>query len=370
MGHGVRELAPPPAHEIERIGCLMLNGVGDILCCLPALQALKDLYPRARLCAIVRPHLAGLVVSNPAVDAILPFGSGSIRRRVAFLRALRRERFDLWVDLHTPTFNTVTSQTRHLVRNALLMRCSGARYRRAYAAGPLPGGLTHPLEVPSDARLRETNVVELTLALAWPRAGCRYEKRFPTGDAHVAWARSALPDSPARRIGLYFGTRQPAKAWPEAASDRLLQLILASLPETDLVLIGDRSDVDRAARLVGKLDETARRRVLDFTGKSTFGQTAALIARLDAMVSTDSGPMHIADALGVPIVALFSAHNYPGIWAPTNGKSVVIHHEIECGPCLLAVCPVGNRCMNRITPEEVFAALAGKLAHHRSAPQP
>jgi len=360
---------PPPDFEIGRIGCLMLNGVGDIVCCLPALAALKDRYPRARLIAIVRPHLVGLVQSNPAVDGILPFGSSSLGARFAFLHAVRRERFDLWVDLHTPTFNTVTSQTRHLLRNALLMRWSGARFRRAYAAGPLRPWLTHSVAVPSEARLREASVVELTLALAWPRADRSYEKRFPVTAIDAAWAGVALPDSCMRRIGLYFGTRQPAKGWSESASVRLAQMIVSSIPETEIVLIGDRSDAPRAARLIAGLNNAGQRRAHNFTGKSTFGQTAALIARLDAIVSTDSGPMHIADALGVPIVALFSSHNYPRIWAPLNNRSVVIHHEIECGPCLLAVCPVGNRCMERITPEEVLAALVGRL-ERRAGRQP
>ena len=99
----------------------------------------------------------------------------------------------------------------------------------------------------------------------------------------------------------------------------------------------------------------------DFTGRASLGRTAALLSRCDAMVSSDSGPMHIADAMDVPIVALFSTHNYPTIWRPVNGKSVVIYHEIDCGPCWLAACPVGNRCMRNITPQEVFEALAQRL---------
>jgi len=306
-------------------------------------------------------HLRDLVADNPSVDKVVAFGQGSIAKRLAFLRDMRRCRFDLWVDLHTPTFNTMTGNRRHFVRNAWLMRLSGARYRRAYAVPQLAGRLTHPLPVPDDARLRAENVVPLSLALAWPRAGRAYPKRLYFSGAARDWARAALPDAATPRIALFFGSRQPAKLWPREHCARLVDLVLERLPKSELVLVGDRTDVELASALRAGLDPARARRVHDFTGRASFGQTAALIARCQAMVSSDSGAMHIGDAVGVPMVALFSAHNYPGIWSPVNGRAIVIHHEIECGPCFLATCPVGNRCMANITPDEVFEALVQRL---------
>jgi heptosyltransferase-2 len=326
----------------------------------PALEALKERYPGARLAMMIRPHLRELVDRNPAVDEVIAFGQGSIGRRLAFLREVRRRRFDLWVDLHTPTFNTVTSNRRNFARNALLMRLSGARFRRGYAVPELARHLTHPLPVPAQARLRVENVVALTLALAWPRTDRPYPKRFAIAAEERAWAQQALPDD-GLRVALFFGTRQPANAWPRAHCARLVELILERMPEAELVLIGDATDVALATALRGRLETSRAQRLRDFTGRATFGQTAALLARCDAMVSSDSGPMHIGDAVGVPMVALFSAHNYPGVWSPINGRAVVIHHEIECGPCLLATCPVGNRCMANITPDEVLEALVQRL---------
>jgi heptosyltransferase-2 len=352
---------PPPAAEVHRIGCLMLNGVGDILCCLPALDALKERYPQARVVAIVRPHLADLVRTHPSVDEVLGFGYRSLRERLAFFRALRRARFDLWVDLHTPTFNTVTSNARHFIRNALLLLWSGARYGRAYASPPLGPLLTHPLPHPPREALTGLNIVELTLPLGWPLEGRRYEKRMGMTDADRRWAEQALPGA-TRRIGLYFGTRQPAKLWPEAAMVRFAAMVLQRWPEAEAVLIGDATDVERARVLRESLPPGLRARVRDLTGGASFCQTAAALARCDAVVSSDSGPMHIADAVGVPMVAIFSSHNYPKVWAPMNARAVVIHHDIECGPCWKAECPVGNRCMANITPEEVLEALAQKLA--------
>lgn len=353
--------APPPAGAVNTIGCLMLNGVGDIVCVTPALDALRDRFPGARISVMVRPHLADLVRDLPAVSEVIPFGSGGLTQRLAFLRTIRRRRFDLWIDFHTPTFNTVGSNTRHFVRNAFLMRWSGARFRRAYASKPLARHLTHPLPVPSREALQDLNVVRLTLALGWPEPDRIYPKRLAVTPEDRAWARSALASMPVPRVGLFFGTRQPANVWPESSAIDLARRLLERRPPVSLALIGDRTDVDRAARLRTALARAERARVADFTGCVSFGQTAALLEQLQVLVSSDSGPMHIADAMGVPIVALFSTHNYPGIWAPVNGRSVVIYHEIDCGPCWLAACPVGNRCMANITPAEVYAAVDQKL---------
>jgi heptosyltransferase-2 len=105
--------------------------------------------------------------------------------------------------------------------------------------------------------------------------------------------------------------------------------------------------------------------VRDFTGRTSLAQTGALLSRCAAIVATNSGGMHIADATDIPIVALFSMHNHPGVWNPVNGKSIVLHHEIACGPCFRSVCPVGNACMASITPEEALEALLAVLPSQR-----
>jgi ADP-heptose:LPS heptosyltransferase len=358
----VSAAAPPPAGDVRTIGGLMLNGVGDIVCVTPALEALKARYPGARITMMVRPHLRELVDGLPTVHDVIPFGNRGLGDRIAFLREIRRRRFDLWVDFHTPTFNTVHSNTRHFLRNAFLMRWAAPRYRRAYASKPLAHHLTHPLAVPSDDALKGLNVARLSLDLAWPEPGAPLTKRFPLTEADRTWAREALAPFPAPRVGLYFGTRQPAKSWPEAASDELVRRLLARVPAVSLVVVGDASDAERAARLVAALPAPDRARVADLTGRTGFARTAALLAAVDVVVSSDSGPMHIADAVGVPMVAIFSTHNHPGVWSPVNPRSIMIYHEIECGPCFLPVCPVGNRCMKNITPDEVYDALERKLA--------
>jgi heptosyltransferase-2 len=103
---------------------------------------------------------------------------------------------------------------------------------------------------------------------------------------------------------------------------------------------------------VGK---TARHRLIDIAGKTNLDEAITLIARCDLFISNDSGLMHIAGALGRPTIALFGSTN-PAATSPAGEKSVVIHHECDCSPCLRQVCPTDFRCMTMIGVDEVYAA--------------
>lgn len=347
----------PPENEVRSIACLMINGIGDIMCVTPTLTALRQRYPNAHVTLIIRQHLRGLVEGSRDVDALLFYETARPWDRLAFFWRTRRRRFDLWVDLHVPTFNTVSSNERDFFRNAMLMRMAGARYRVAYAVPQLLPYLTHPVAVPNSADLRRLNIVDTTLALAAPQPGQRYRKYIPISRADRKWAEDALPDAQELRFALFFGSRQSADLWPTERIADFLQLLVQAWPQAELVLIGGEHEAEFADKMNAWLPEAARSLLRNFIGKASFSQTAALLARCNAMVSTDSGPMHIADAVGIPIVALFSSKNHHEIWRPVDSRAIVINHAVECGPCFAADCRFDNKCMKLIEPTEVLAAL-------------
>ncbi|MEW6676500.1 MAG: glycosyltransferase family 9 protein [Pseudomonadota bacterium] len=357
----------PSASQVHKIVCLMINGIGDILCTTPALAALKRHYPKAQLTVIVRPHLSGLLEGHPMVDRVLPYEVGSRWRRLAYLGRLRREGFDLWVDLHMPTFNTVSSNHRDFMRNALLMMATGARHRLAYASPVLRPFLTHPVPLPSEAALREDNICDVTVDLVDPALRRHHGKFVAISAADRAWAAEALPATDAPRFALFFGSRQPASLWPDARIIEFLESLAQARPQAEWVLIGGPFEAALVKRLQERWEKLAPARIHDFIDRATYGQSAALLERCTAYIGTDSGPMHLADAVGIPIVALFSAKNHPAIWQPISRHSTVLAHVVDCGPCFRADCPNDNHCMALISAEEVLAALDRTLA---SLPRP
>lgn len=347
----------PAPSEIRKIACLMINGIGDIICVTPALEALKTSYPDSEISVIVRPHLHDLIAGNPYVSRVLAYEVGATWKRLAYLLKLRREKFDLWVDLHAPTFNTMSSNRRDFLRNSLLMRASGARYRLAYALPALVPHLTHAATIPDDATLKSENIVDTTVALIDRAARGRYRKRVPTSDADRRWAANLLPPTQVPRLALFFGSRQAADLWPEAHILEFVAILSRRLPNAEIVLIGGEHETGLARRLEAALAGRTQSRLLNLIGVASFGQTAAALERCHAFVGTDSGATHIADAVGLPIVALFSSKNYPAIWQPVSAGAIVLNHPVDCGPCFKADCPIGNKCMQLVTPQEVLDAL-------------
>ncbi len=350
---------PPPA-EIRSIVCLMLGEIGDLVVVLPTIEALRERYPDARVTLIIRGFLADLVRADPRIDELFLLRAKTPVAKVAFVARLALRRWDMWVDLHTPTFNTVSSNGDVFRRNARLMKAAGCRFRLGFAMPETARYLTHARPSPGPATLAQENIVETTARLV---GGASRPKRMFVPAADHAEATRLLVErnaANAASIALFFGAKQDAKVWPYENVARFIALLAGALPGLNLLLVGGPAEAALFRRLAG--DEALARpaRLINLIGASSLGVTMALLSRCRAAVMTDSGPMHIADALGIPLVALFSAHNHP-VWHPTAPRSVVLRELVECGPCFKATCPKENLCMSRITPEAVLHRLLPML---------
>jgi len=269
------ERSLPPEQDVRKIACLMINGIGDILVVTPVFQALKDRYPNARITVLIRPHLKGLLEGNPYVDDLIFYDTQDAQwRRIIFMWQIFRRGFDLWVDLHVPTFNTVSSNERDFLRNSLLMRISRARYRIGYAVPQLAPHLTHPLPVPDADKLTTVNIVDTTLALVAPKQGKRYNKFMPVTAADREWAEVALPGSTALRVGLFFGSRQSADIWPDESIEQFTRLLCQHFPDVELVLIGNEHERRLTDKLLDVLPQFSNNNVHNSVCQASLEQTA------------------------------------------------------------------------------------------------
>jgi heptosyltransferase-2 len=180
---------------------------------------------------------------------------------------------------------------------------------------------------------------------------------FPLDEEEIAWASAFLSD-----LGLsledtlvilnpggYYGS---AKRWPPAGFATLAAR-LQSDKRAQIAIVGTTQDGPLAESISKGLSAP----IVDLTGRTSLRQLAAVISRADLMVTNDSGPMHLANALQVPVVALFGPTD-PRVTAPFQEPSTWLHHQAPCWPCSYRVCPFDHRCMMSLEPDEVYEACA------------
>jgi heptosyltransferase-2 len=187
--------------------------------------------------------------------------------------------------------------------------------------------------------------------------------RIRPGEASQSRADSLLGTSAGRRlVGIAPGAAYgEAKQWPTHRMAALAARLIAE-HDVSVVVVGAAHDREAARAIESWLRlhaPDAAARLIDLTGRTSVGALIGLIARMTAFISNDSGAMHVAAAVGRPVVAVFG---------PTDerrtrplGDAAVISAPVFCRPCLLRECPIDHRCMTRVTVEAVYDAVAARL---------
>ncbi len=342
-----------PAEGIERVLIRGTNWIGDVVMTLPAVAAIRRTWPRARISVLAKPWVAEVYRISPDVDEIIPFAEpgshAGIPGKWRLASELREYRFDCAILL------------QNAIEAAILARLAGIPLRAGYNSdgrGPL---LTH--SVRRTPEIRQVHQIDYYLAMVGAlgcAAGGR-DVRLRPGQDYDETAKSLLGrfgiTGKGPLIGIAPGAAYgPAKKWfPErfaAVADRLIDLTGGQA-----ILFGSAGDRESTAAV----EKNARHRFIDIAGKTDLKEAMALIARCALFLSNDSGLMHVAGALGIPTIAIFGSTN-PATTSPVGVKSVVIHHDLECSPCLKPVCPTDFRCMEMIGVDEVYAAARNLLS--------
>ena len=325
--------------SIERLLVRAPNWLGDVVLSLGAVRDLRRNFPEARLEVLARPAVADLYAAVAEVDGVRP--SAGLRADVAALHGA----FDAAVVLP----NSFAA--------ALAVRAASVPERWGYATdgrGPL---LTRRARVPPQVRGR-SQVYYYRAMLAGVGLSV---SASPDVSLHCpqAWAErgAAVLGAPAPWIGLnpgaFFGA---AKRWtPEryaAAAD-----LLARREGARIAVLGGAAERPLGVAIAAAMQSPAR--VL--CGETTLPDLVGVLSRLRLLVTNDSGPMHVAAALGVPLVAVFG----PTDWretAPAGGPHRLVREPVPCSPCLLRECPIDHRCMRRVTVDRVVGEARALLA--------
>jgi len=321
------------------------NWLGDLVMTAPSVSAIRAHWPQAAIDLAVPAAFASIVpVLCPGVEA-LPLEGG--RRG---LRALRRHaariaegRYDLAV-LFTHSFGT-----------ALTMRAAGVPERWGYRRDGRSLLLTRAVRPSRVRRATPQHADEyaaLVEALGVPRPALSVHAEVSLemrAEAHAVLRAEGWDGAAPLLVcapGAAYGT---AKQWPPESVGQVASEWLTH--GGCVALVG--ADADRSAADAVRAATSAP--VIDLTGRSSLLMLAAVLATATRVLANDSGAMHLAAALGTPVVAVFGPTR-EHVTAPL-GPHTILTHEVWCRPCMLRECPLDHACMTRVTPARVLAAL-------------
>ena len=351
---------------MNRILIVKLWALGDILMATPLLTALKRRWPECQITWLADTHYAGVLEDNPRLHEVIPFDSGTWRRHWRYGRFLpyarmswalredlRRRRFDAVINLTAEKWWSVWFNVAP-VTVGLFPSAEPGRMGRRY---------THAIpRADSPSVHNTTHYLRPAAALGIPGP---YDEHLVMGVSagHAAAVRDFLCDQPGYDpnkplIVLHPGASQGTKCWPAAS----FAAVAAALGDRfNLVLTGSPSERPLAEAVLAALPAGASPPLVAAGRLPAIVQTAALVRQAAAVVTGDTSVLHIASALGTPLVALYGSTR-PGDNVPQFGPRFLLYEDsVPCAPCYKARCPLRGdaylRCQHAVTPSQVLKAL-------------
>ena len=344
--------------EVERLLVVSPNWLGDAVMALPAIGDLRRRFSRARLIVAARRSIAGLFLMSPLVDEVIVMEwSGRLwnwRTRRADIAALRSLDADVAVLLPNSFASAWLVQRARIaerwgyaadVRRPLLSRAvprptirvhQAEYYRRLVKGLGIENGSLDPeIVVPGHSIERAGEILRVA---GW------------NGLDFVVMAPGAA----------YGG----AKRWPAAHFAEVATKLVRE-QRRQCVLIGSNADGVTTRRVRALVPEDIRGEIVDLAGATTLDTLAGVLALASACVSNDSGAMHLAGAVGVPLAALFgpTRERETAPLARRGRRVEVLINHVWCRPCMLRECPLDHRCLQGLPPERVFGTVVDLMKH-------
>lgn len=335
-----------------RVCLIKPSALGDVTNAFAVLSALRRHWPESRISWVINASLRGLVDGHPEIDQVLPYDRAGIKPTPAgarkfwnFLRGLRRERFDVAIDL------------QGLLRSGLMTAATGAPARVGLSDAREGARWFYSHRVKPPGNRDESHAVDRLLALASAFGADVSRPGFPVAENVEArdWSRGILAGLARPRLAVNLGARWETKRWPpghfaevarRAQSARGASLVVLGAPE-------DRPFVDEFLR---RLHPTP---VLDLCGKLTLPALSAVCQEVDVVLSNDTGPLHLANASGARVVGVYTCTS-PQLNGPYGPLALAVQSEVWCKGSYRVTC--GRlECMAELTPDRVWPLVLAQL---------
>jgi heptosyltransferase-2 len=328
------------------------NWVGDAIMALPALRAVRNRFHNAEISVLARPYVADIYRDQQICDQLIGYDPQGIHAGISgrerLSSELRAQKFDVALLLQNAFDAAWLAWRAHIPERIGYARDGRSLLLTKPVAVPKPGEIPahekfYYLELLRRARWLDSISDEAFIAMTVPQEERQRAAKF-------------LVESGARphalRVAIGAGASYgSAKCWPPARFAEVANR-LQFQSDADVILFGTAAESAVSSAIASEM----RRPPIDLTGKTAIADLPALLSQCHLFIGNDSGAMHVAAAVGLPVVAVFGPTDPLGT-APVTPRCTVVQERPYCSPCFLRRCPTDHRCMTKITPDMVEAAV-------------
>jgi ADP-heptose:LPS heptosyltransferase/GT2 family glycosyltransferase len=351
--------------EIRRILVVKLDHIGDFVIAIPALRRLSRHFPKARLTVLGPPSISSFEALLPEIHEIINFEFFHTRSGLGQKELTREDFVALWHQLTSHRFD-LAIDLRKAPETRSILQWTGARWLAGFDyQGQFPW-LDIALEWEQDRSVvrKRTHVGDDLLHLVDAVANAANDDR----EALLSPPSGLLPmhangRSPERRlVCIHPGVGSAIRQWPVEHYAALIDLLVVNHDVT-IAVIGAPEEAEIADSVIEKVGH--REAVKSLIGEVKLSELPALLATAALYVGNNSGPKHIAAALGVPTVGIHSGTVDAREWGPMGVNALAVRRDVHCSPCYLATiesCPRKLACLTELRPTEVYEICARLLA--------
>ncbi len=326
------------------------NWIGDCVMALPSIRALKQSLPDSEIYIITKEYLKDFFQNINEITGVI----------------IIPDRFSIWnirqvsKDIGINGFDVGVLFTNSFL-SALLFKLAGIKKNYGYNRDLRGFLLNKRIKFPKDNKHHRFFYLDLINKI--------FSKNYTDISVNLinfSFEERELVKAKMVRNGLNFNKKiigfstfaayGSAKAWPSDMFTELIKKIKKNNPEIQFVLFGSKNESLKISAVIEGIKESC----FNFAGEFTLRESMVGISFCNIFVSNDSGLMHLADTLNIPLIGIFGP-TIPNKTKPIGEKSKVLHEKVSCSPCKHRVCPIDHRCMNRIKVEMVYDSIMEKL---------
>ena len=326
----------------SKILVVKMSAIGDVVQSLPALNALKWHFPKARIDWLVEDKAMDIVREHPAIERLIVFYRKE-KKMYRCIRSLRQDFYDWAIDLQG-TF-----------KSALFMRLSRSRWRIGYDQNREPCGFLYNTKVSLKTwdQLPVVKHLGLLEQLGVPRGRIAYSLSIMQNDVDIVDRILKEESVDGQYLLVNASATRKANLW---GIDKFRSLIqkLRQYCCKQIIILGGYADRKRHQKLCQGLDGDG---VIDLTGRLTLKQSAYVMKKAVLLIAGDTGPLHLAVAVGCPVMGLYGPTN-PLRTGPFQEEAVIVQWPVKCQPCYKKKCPlVHHKCMKDLSVDYVLKQL-------------